>query len=230
MTALIDLDRIAIALDLPTVGENLRLVRTLEGHAAWFKVGMRLFYTAGSESVFDAIRASGAKLFLDLKLHDIPKTVGDAAAALERWRPQLLTVHASGGREMISAAVSVAAEYECRIVAVTVLTSLDATDLAPYGSDLPLSRIAALWTEAATDAGAAGVVCSGQEVAMLRASFPEAFLVTPGIRLAGGARGDQKRVVTPRKAIDDGSSLLVVGRAIYGADDPRAAFDRVREG
>lgn len=230
MTELISPNKIAIALDLPSIAENLALVRALEGRAAWFKVGMRLFYTEGSEAVFEAIRSTGAQLFLDLKLHDIPKTVGDAAAALSRWEPQLLTVHASGGAAMIEAASSAAASYECRVIAVTVLTSMDAADLAPFGSDLSLSTIATRLTAAATNAGAAGVVCSGEEVATLRASFPDAFLVTPGIRLAGGVHGDQKRVVTPRSAVNDGSSLLVVGRAVHGAKDPCAAFDRVREG
>ena len=230
MTEPIPRDSIAIALDLPSVEENLELVQTLAGRAAWFKVGMRLFYTAGSEAVFGAIEAAGAKLFLDLKLHDIPKTVGDAAAALARRRPQLLTVHASGGKEMIASAASAAAVYGCRVVAVTVLTSLDAADLSPYGSDRPLPEIVLQWTRLATGAGASGVVCSGHEVSSLRTAFSDAFLVTPGIRLAGADQDDQKRVVTPRAAIDAGSSLIVVGRAVHGASDPCAAFDRVRGG
>lgn len=217
-------ERVAVALDRATVEENLSLVRALGHEARWFKVGMRLFYTEGSGAVLDAIRDAGAKLFLDLKLHDIPKTVGDATASLARFRPDLLTVHASGGTEMIGAAASAAAKFQCRVVAVTILTSMDAGDLAPFGTTRGVAEIATELAVASMKAGAAGLVCSGHEAEALRVACPEAFLVTPGIRHAGTAVGDQKRVMTPQRAINAGASLLVVGRPIHSAADPLTAF------
>lgn len=220
-------DRIAVALDLPDVDSNVQLVRQLTGRARWFKVGMRLFYSDGSGAVFDEIKAAGARLFLDLKLHDIPKTVGDAAASLARFRPELLTVHAAGGRAMVSAAVDAAGAYDGSVIAVTVLTSLDASDLAAFGADSSVSDAVVRLGKTAIDAGAAGLVCSGWEAESLRVAFPEATLVTPGIRLPGGDAGDQKRVMTPARALAAGASLLVVGRPIHGAADRATAFDSV---
>jgi orotidine-5'-phosphate decarboxylase len=185
---------------------------------------MRLFYTEGSAAVLDAIQEAGAKLFLDLKLHDIPKTVGDATAALARFRPDLLTVHASGGAAMVAAAVNAAATFNCRVVAVTILTSMDAQDLEPFGPSRGLSEIAQRLAVASMKAGAAGLVCSGHEAAALRKVCPDAFLVTPGIRPAGTAVGDQKRVMTPERAIAAGATLLVVGRPVHSAEAPLAAF------
>lgn len=222
-------DRVAVALDLPTVGANVTLVERLAGRARWFKVGMRLFYSGGSDAIFAAIRQSEARLFLDLKLHDIPKTVGDAAASLTRYRPDLLTVHASGGREMIAAAVTSAGEYGGEVIAVTVLTSMDSADLDAFGFRDSVSDVAQRLGRVAMDAGAGGLVCSGWEARALRDAFPSARLVTPGIRLPGGDAGDQKRVMTPARALESGSSLLVVGRPIHGAAEPADAFDRVVE-
>jgi orotidine-5'-phosphate decarboxylase len=169
-----------------------------------------------------ALGSLNLPLFLDLKLHDIPNTVAKAVAALAPLRPAVLTVHAAGGSSMLEAAKA-AAHPDTRIVAVTVLTSLDAEDLAAAGvggsSGQQVSRLAAL----ARQSGMDGIVCSGSEVAAARQAWPEAFLVVPGIRPAGGDPADQKRVVTPAQAVADGASILVIGRPITGAADPRRA-------
>jgi len=221
-------DRVIVALDRPTTDENLALIDALDGHARWFKVGMRQFY-AGGEPVLERIEQAGAQLFLDLKLHDIPKTVEGAARSLARFSPALTTVHASGGAAMIRAAVEAFGSLGAttRVLAVTVLTSLDADDLAALGVAGTARDVARRWAAAAVDAGAHGLVCSGHEAAALRAAVPGALLVTPGIRLAGDAVGDQKRVMTPRRALEAGATHLVVGRPIHAADDPAAAFARV---
>lgn len=220
-------ERVAIALDRETIEENLNLVESLGEEARWFKVGMRLFYTEGSDAVLGAIRKAGAKLFLDLKLHDIPKTVGDATASLARFGPDLLTVHASGGRAMVSAAASAAARFDCRVLAVTILTSMDSEDLQPFATTSAVGEIAERLAVASMEAGAAGLVCSGHEASRLREACPDAFLVTPGIRPAGAAAGDQKRVMTPERAVAAGASLLVVGRPVHSAEDPVAAFRQI---
>lgn len=222
-------DRICVALDLEDAERNIALVERLAGRAVWFKVGLRQFYSEGAHDVLAAVRYAGARLFLDLKLHDIPKTVGDAAAALGSIGPELLTVHASGGPEMVRAAVD-ALGADTGVLAVTVLTSLDGADLSalwgvePDSVPAVVERLAA----SAVGAGAAGVVCSASEAAWLRSSLGERpLLVTPGIRTAGDGAGDQKRVVTPGRAVGEGASLLVVGRPIHGAADPSAAFDGI---
>lgn len=230
MTETVGYARICVALDRDSAAANIALVEELSGAAQWFKVGLRQFYSPGAPEVIAAVRASGAKLFLDLKLHDIPKTVGDATAALAEIAPELLTVHAGGGAAMIAAAAE-ALPSGCGVLAVTVLTSLDRADLgAMWGGavDGSLEDVAGRLASTAVDAGAVGVVCSAHEAASLRlrlGSGPQ--LVTPGIRPAGAARGDQKRVMTPSEAVSAGSSLLVVGRPIHGAQSPRAALDAI---
>jgi len=220
-------ERICVALDRASCEENLELIAKLKDRAGWFKLGMRQFYAEGGARVISAIRDADARLFLDLKLHDIPKTVGDAARALERYRPDLLSVHASGGREMIRAAVEGFTSSGTGVLGVTILTSLGEEDLRRLGISGPLDMAVERLAEDALAAGARGLVCSGHEVGTLRTRFGDALLVTPGVRPRGVAAGDQKRVVTPAEAIRAGSSLLVVGRAIYRADDPRAAFDAI---
>lgn len=220
---------ICIALDRATTADNLALIAALGGQVGWYKVGLRQFY-ADADPVIDAVRASGARLFLDLKLHDIPATVAGAVASLSRYRPDLLTIHASGGSEMIAAAVE-AAGAQTRILAVTVLTSLSSEDAAALGWAGAPSAMVARWADVAMAAGAHGLVCSGHEVGALRSSLGGApWLVTPGIRPAGGERGDQKRVTTPAAALAAGASLLVVGRPIHGAADPAAAYAALAEG
>lgn len=215
---------ICVALDRASTEENLALIATLGQRVGWYKVGMRQFY-AGGDTVIAAVRAAGARLFLDLKLHDIPATVGGAMASLAPYAPELMTVHASGGREMIAAAVA-AAGSQTRILAVTVLTSLSEADASALGWQGSPADVVARWARLATDAGAHGLVCSGHEAARLRAGLGTTpWLVTPGIRPPGGEAGDQKRVMTPQAALAAGANLLVVGRPIHGASDPVAAFE-----
>jgi orotidine-5'-phosphate decarboxylase len=221
-------DRICVALDRGSAGENIALVEQLVGRARWFKVGMRQYFGPGATDVIGAVRNAGAALFLDLKLHDIPKTVGEAAAALSPIAPELLTVHASGGGAMVEAAAEALSGVGTRVLAVTVLTSLDADDLRRmWGvASLALDDAVARLAREAVDAGAGGVVCSAHEAGALRSKLgPEPWLVTPGIRPAGGDAGDQKRVLTAGAAIAAGASLLVVGRPINQAADPVAAFE-----
>jgi orotidine-5'-phosphate decarboxylase len=221
-------ERIAVALDAETTIENLRLVRELSGSARWYKVGMRQFYRS-SEPILDAIREADAKLFLDLKLHDIPQTVRGAAQSLSRYSPELVTIHASGGTRMIEAALDGFASegVDTKVVAVTVLTSLDAADLRGFGDDVDVIQVVSRLAGVARDAGAAGIVCSPLEVEALRETWSDAFFVTPGIRPAGAEAHDQKRVATPSSAIHNGSKLLVVGRPIREADEPLKAFENI---
>lgn len=223
-------DRIAVALDSETTSENLKLVRQLAGRAQWYKIGLRQFYRA-SEPILDAIRTAEAKLFLDLKLHDIPQTVRGAAESLAKYSPELVTVHALGGRAMIEAAVQGFAESGSltRVLAVTVLTSLDAEDLLTLGSNIAVGPLTENLTAVARDAGAAGIVCSPLEVEQLKRVWNEALFVTPGIRPVGSSADDQKRVSTPASAIRCGAGLLVVGRPIRSAADPIAAFDAIAD-
>lgn len=222
-------ERVIVALDRASAAENIALVHSLKGSARWFKVGMRQFY-AGADAVFDAIRAADAKLFLDLKLHDIPETVAGAAASLAPIAPELLTIHASGGPAMVRAAVETLAERspQTKVLSVTILTSMGPEDIEVFGASEVAPLVRGLATRA-VGAGSHGVVASAQEAAMLRPLLGDALIVTPGIRPAGSAVGDQKRVMGPRAAIADGADLLVIGRPIHGAADPRAAFDAILE-
>jgi orotidine-5'-phosphate decarboxylase len=162
-------------------------------------------------------------IFLDLKFHDIPNTVGKAVAALAHLEPAILTVHAAGGREMLAAAKE-AASPKTKVVAVTVLTSLDAADLAEAGvAGSPADQVLRL-ADLAQASGIDGIVCSGAEVRSVSQRWPSGFFVVPGVRPAGADVADQKRVVTPRQALDDGASILVIGRPITGALDPAQAI------
>ena len=209
-------DQVIVALDILDVDHVLNLVdKLLPTGIRWFKVGVSLWTHAGRE-VVDAIKQRGGKVFLDLKLHDIPHQVGLATSAAAELGVNLLTVHASGGREMLEAAVA-NASGGMRLLAITVLTSLDAEE----------GEVAQL-AELAHESGVHGAVCSPLEVAHLRSLLPEPFLlVTPGVRPVGSAAGDQRRIATPEDAIASGSSLLVIGRPITGADDPVAAVNSI---
>jgi orotidine-5'-phosphate decarboxylase len=164
----------------------------------------------------------GLPIFLDLKLHDIPNTVGKAVQALAPLKPAILTVHAAGGRAMMEDAKA-AAPTGTKVVAVTVLTSLDGTDLQSIGVNASPNDQVERLTLLAKESGLDGVVCSGNEVAAARKLWPGGFFVVPGVRPNDGKIGDQKRVVTPRQALDNGASILVIGRPITQADDPDAA-------
>ena len=217
-------DRLAVALDFPDARQALDLVDTLGDTCQWFKVGMELYYAAGNPLIED-LRNRGFDVFLDLKLHDIPNTVAGAVRTVTQAGASLLTLHASGGAAMMTAAAQAAtAPGSPRLLAVTVLTSMDANELAGVGvTDPPAKQVLRL-AKLAKASGITGMVCSAEEVATLRTELgPEALLVVPGIRPAGAAAGDQRRVATPRDAIAQGASLLVVGRPITRADNPVAA-------
>ena len=213
---------IFVAIDTPDVHRAAAIARDVRGHAGGVKLGLEFFCANGHEGVL-RIAEGELPIFLDLKLHDIPNTVAKAVEALARLEPAILTVHAAGGREMLAAAKA-AAPPETKVVAVTVLTSLDAADLAQAGViGSPAEQVQRL-SELARESGVDGIVCSGAEVAAAREAWPDGFFVVPGVRPPGGDVGDQKRVVTARQAMDDGASVLVIGRPITGAPDPERAI------
>lgn len=214
-------NRIFVAIDTPDLDRAKIIAARVHHHVGGLKLGLEFFMANGRAGVREMAEI-GLPIFLDLKLHDIPNTVAKAIMALRGLEPALLTVHAAGGRAMLEDAKA-AAPSGTRIIAVTTLTSLDAADLASIGCpDTPHDQVLRL-TELAMSAGVDGVVCSGAEVAAARKLWPKGFIVVPGVRLANGAVGDQKRVVTPRQAIDAGASILVVGRPITQAEDPDIA-------
>lgn len=218
-----------IALDVPSLAAAQALVARLGPDADFYKVGLELF-TAEGPAVVEWLRGEGKRVFLDLKLYDIPNTVRGAARSAARMGVSLLTVHGYGGAAMVGAAVE-GAGADTGILVVTVLTSFDAPSLgvtlgreAPEmgGEVLRLSQLADL-------AGAHGIVCSGHEVRAVRGSYPRLKPLVPGIRLAGGATHDQARVATPESAAGDGAAYLVLGRAVTEAAAPREVLRRIRE-
>jgi len=222
----------AIAFDVPTLEAAIELDRKLGAGAELAKVGLELFAAAGPEAV-RALRARGRRVFLDLKLHDIPNTVKGAAGSVARLGADLLTVHATGGAAMVAAAVEGIREAggKTRVVAVTLLTSLDPSAMPPgFAKPFELHSVAAELTHEAERAGALGVVCSPADLAGIRARLGRDFYaVTPGIRPTGADAHDQKRVATVESAVRDGASLLVLGRAVTAAADPAAALAAARE-
>jgi len=213
---------IYVAVDTSDLDTARTLAKAVSRHAGGIKLGLEFFAANGPDGVA-ALADVGLPLFLDLKLHDIPNTVAKAVQALSPITPAVLTVHAAGGRAMLEDAKA-AAPMGTKVVAVTVLTSLDGNDLSSIGvngdSHGQVERLAALAKEAGLD----GIVCSGNEVAAARRKWKDGFFVVPGIRPADAAIGDQKRVMTPRAAIDAGASILVIGRPVTGAEDPAAAL------
>ncbi|MDE2981175.1 MAG: orotidine-5'-phosphate decarboxylase [Gemmatimonadota bacterium] len=221
-------DRVIVALDASSAEHALRLVDRIGPECSFYKVGLEL-YTAAGSAVVRALRERGHQVFLDLKLHDIPNQVAGATARAAELGVTFLTVHAMGGRDMLAAAAA-AAEGSVGLLGVTVLTSLDEKGLgAVFGRGIPdvgreADRLAAMVREA----GLAGVVCSAAEAPRLRATMgPGGAIVTPGIRLAGDAVHDQRRVRTAGEAFRDGATNIVVGRPVTGASDPAAAFARI---
>ena len=220
---------IAIAYDVPDLRRALALDEALGAGPEYAKIGLELFAAEGPEAV-RALKARGRRVFLDLKLHDIPNTVRAAAASAARLGADLLTVHAMGGAPMVSAAVE-GAGLGTRVVAVTLLTSLDAFNLPP-GFEQPFHAaiVIARLADMAERAGAHGIVCSAQDlgfVVQMRGGRP-VYAVTPGIRPAGAPAHDQVRVATVAEAARAGSSLIVLGRAVTAASDPRAALAAAR--
>lgn len=213
---------IAVALDAPDLETAARWAALVTPHVSTVKVGLELYLRYGPGIVASIRGASGVRIFLDLKLHDIPATVEGAARAVARLRPEILTVHASGGPEVIRAAVTGAPET--LIAAVTVLTSLRGPDLERIGMPGPLPDAVRRLALLAVEAGARGLVCSPQEAAAVRAEVgPDVILITPGVRPAGAQANDQARTATPEEALRAGADLLVIGRPITGAPDPGAA-------
>ena len=215
-------NRIFVAIDTPDLARAQAMGGRVRAHAGGIKLGLEFFAAHGSAGVRE-MAAIGLPIFLDLKLHDIPNTVASAIQALGPLRPAILTVHAAGGRAMLEDAKA-AAPPGTKVVAVTVLTSLDDGDLAAAGvADGAHAQVERL-TDLAREAGIDGVVCSGHEVRAARRRWRDGFFVVPGIRPASVAHGDQKRPMTPREAVDQGASILVIGRPITRADDPDAAI------
>ncbi|QUM71230.1 orotidine-5'-phosphate decarboxylase [Sphingopyxis granuli] len=210
-----------LAIDTPHLDAAQTLAQKVRHHVGGLKLGLEFFCANGHHGVLEMAKL-GLPIFLDLKLHDIPNTVAKAIQALRPLEPAILTIHGAGGRAMMEEAKA-AAGANTKVVAVTVLTSLDSPDLDDIGvGGTPhdqVVRLAAL----ARSAGLDGIVCSGQEIKAARAAWPGGFFVVPGVRPANGKLGDQKRVVTPAEAMADGASILVVGRPISQSDDPDLA-------
>jgi orotidine-5'-phosphate decarboxylase len=213
---------IFVAIDTSNLDQAITIGEAVRGNAGGLKLGLEFFAAQGPAGV-RRLASLGLPIFLDLKLHDIPNTVAKAVAAVAALEPAILTVHAAGGRAMLAAAKQ-AAPSGTKVVAVTVLTSLDENDLATAGVEgSPKAQVARL-ANLARESGIDGVVCSGAEVGEAKAAWPDGFFVVPGVRPAGGGIGDQKRVVTPEQALRDGASVLVIGRPITATPDPARAI------
>ena len=207
-----------VAIDTPHLDEAVELIKKIKAHVGGVKLGLEFFCANGHHGVHE-VQKLGLPIFLDLKLHDIPNTVAKAMQSINVLEPAIVTIHASGGRAMMEDAKA-AAGLHTKVVAVTVLTSLDDHDLSRVGvSDDPALQVARL-AGLAQEAGLDGIVCSGHEVKAVKKSWKDGFFVVPGLRPAGGSSADQKRTVTPRQARDDGASVLVVGRPITKAESP----------
>ena len=217
---------IFVAIDTSDVHRAAALARAVRGVAGGVKLGLEFFCANGEEGVLH-IAEGELPVFLDLKLHDIPNTVGKAVAALAHLEPAVLTVHAAGGKAMMAAAKA-AASPRTKVVGVTVLTSLDEADLAAAGVAGPPTEQVKRLADLAQQAGIDGVVCSGNEVAAAREVWPDGFLVVPGVRPPGAEVADQKRVVTAAQALEAGASILVIGRPITAANDPAQAIRDIR--
>jgi len=213
--------RVYVALDTTDLDAAKAIAAKVRNHVGGLKLGLE-FYSANGPDGVREMAALGLPIFLDLKLHDIPNTVAKAVQALHALQPAILTVHAAGGRAMMEDAKA-AAPSGTKVVGVTVLTSLDEADLASIGVAGDTHDQVMRLTALAREAGLDGVVCAGAEVRAAKKAWPDGFFVVPGVRPADSAAGDQKRVVTPRQALDSGASILVIGRPITQAADPDQA-------
>lgn len=228
--------RLIIALDVSRPEKALELVDLLKPQAGMFKVGMELFYSAGGEMVRE-IKKRGCRVFLDLKLHDIPNTVAGAARALVRLGPKMINLHASGGPEMMRAAAGAVREEAGRLgaekpllLAVTVLTSVSQEIFNGMGISGKIADFVPVWSEMARECGLDGVVCSPEEAPLVRkACGPGFVIVTPGVRPEWAAAGDQRRIATPRAAIAAGADYIVVGRPVTGSADPPGSALKILE-
>ncbi len=223
-------NEIIVALDVPSAVEAASAVREIGDVVSFYKVGLELFISDGP-AVLDMLKDEGKRIFLDLKLHDIPRTVERAVASCMQFGVELLTLHATGSKAMIEGAAKAVKEAHSntKLLAVTVLTSMDQSDLDLLGVTRSMKEQVVALGSMAVAAGAHGLVCSPQEVVALRTVIgPEPWLITPGVRPTGGDVGDQKRVATPGQAIRDGSTHLVIGRPILDAVDKRVAALAIR--
>jgi len=212
---------IFVALDTPDLERAKAIAARVRNHVGGLKLGLEFFTSNGRSGVREMAQL-GLPIFLDLKLHDIPNTVAKAVQALRDLEPAVLTIHAAGGRAMMEDAKA-AAPAGTKVVGVTVLTSLDGEDLQSVGLGAdPHAQVERL-TALAREAGLDGVVCSGAEVKAAKRLWPGGYFVVPGVRPPEGSAGDQKRVATPRQALNDGASILVIGRPITAAEDPDQA-------
>lgn len=217
--------KLMLALDLPDKNAALDMLGKLRGNLEWVKIGLQMYLAYGRDFV-NEVASMGFKVFLDLKLYDIPNTVASAVKSLKGLPVSMLTIHTSGGREMMSAAVAAAKETnpDMLLLGVTVLTSFDAGGLAETGVAKAPSEQVELLAKLAVDSGMRGLVCSPLEIERLRKIIPqEVKLITPGIRPAGSSTDEQKRVMTPSLAAEAGSDFIVVGRPILKAENPAAA-------
>jgi orotidine-5'-phosphate decarboxylase len=220
--------RLILALDFPSAQPALALADRLQGFCRWFKVGLELYLAEGN-AIVHQLRRRGFSVFLDLKFHDIPNTVAGAVRSAAATGAEMLTVHAAGGPAMLEAAAEAAAGLPNPplLLAVTVLTSMDQLQLTAIGIDhSPETQVLRL-ADTAAEAGISAFVASPEEISALRHRFPAATLVIPGIRPAGAATGDQKRIATPAAALAAGASFLVIGRPITQAADPVAATQSI---
>ena len=227
-------NRIIFALDVGDMDSARHWIRTLMGHVGWFKVGLELFTAVGPD-VVKLVKDSGIKCFLDLKLHDIPNTVAGAVKSAVRTGADMMTIHLSGGRAMVTAALTAARDESQalgidrpRIAGVSVLTSLSAEDLKEIGIDKAPSEQVLHLARFAASCGADGMVCSAEDLAHIRPNVPRTLmLITPGIRPGWSQKGDQKRIATPSSALQAGADLLVIGRPISDAEDPVLAVQQI---
>jgi orotidine-5'-phosphate decarboxylase len=219
-------DQIILALDVDSADEALGWAKRFRGKVGTFKVGLQLFLRAGEE-VLTGLQRLEVPIFLDLKFHDIPKTVGQAVRAVAVWKPLFLTVHASGGKEMMEAAVSFAPK-ETRVLGVTLLTSLSEKAARASGWEAGVEATVERLSDLARQSGLSGVVCSPHEAKKTRSSWgPKAEIVTPGVRLPGAQADDQARSKSPSEAIADGASRIVIGRPILNSADPETVLESI---
>ena len=226
-------EKVLLVLDVSSREEAMKLVRPLYEHVGMFKVGMQLF-TAEGPSLVREIVDLGGKVFLDLKFHDIPNTVCHGVLEAAKLGVSLMTIHAAGGRVMME---TVAKQLQDKfgdrkpmVVAVTVLTSLNDAELVEVGIARPMAQQVVAMAKLAEECGMAGVVCSPQEIQLVRrAAGPDFKIVTPGIRMPGQSADDQQRLATPREALTAGADYIVVGRAVTAAPDPRKALEALVE-
>jgi len=228
-------DRIIVALDVSDFEKARELVQVLGQDIGYFKVGMELFYSAGP-GVIDMIKEAGGRVFLDLKMHDIPNTVAQGARAVARYGADMINVHAAGGREMMSRTAEALVDLEREtgrprplLIAVTVLTSLDqAAAKEEVGLERTIGEQVKLWARLAQESGLDGVVASPQELPVIREACGQEFVtVIPGVRPAWAEKNDQKRIMTPKEAVEAGASYLVIGRPITQAEDPQEAAAKI---